>query len=183
LFIASQVFGCAAAVNLPAPATQSSAALSSRACSGISAQDRETALFDRTHVERVSPLYEKVVQLKTNWSKLRGSRIDLRATPGMTRQWLTRLAQCQAAQYAETSAISHENPLAISGVVVSVHERSNGFSLLIRTDARDSALANRVLTASRKLLTDDSVASAYSAQNASARQEGLAQDARADVRH
>ena len=59
-----------------------------------------------------------------------GSRILLRAQPGMTAEWLQRIADCHTAKVAVTSPLAlTSSPLDIKGVLVSVQSMGNGFAV------------------------------------------------------
>ena len=59
-----------------------------------------------------------------------GARIMLRAAPGMTAEWLQRIAECHMAQVTAASAWTlTSSPLDVKGALVSVQSAGDGFSV------------------------------------------------------
>lgn len=123
-----------------------------RACAGIPEADRAAGPFAHARITRVTPLYDHLTRLKASWTELRGSTIELQAAPSVTKQWITRLAQCQIANLADHGAGDHSGPLGVGRVQVSVEDSSTGFVVSIRTEQLDKLLAQRVLESSQALL-------------------------------
>lgn len=124
-------------------------------CGGIPDQDRAIGPFgDRQQITAVTPLTETMTHLKFSWNQLRGAKIFVRATPGMTKQWLSRLIHCHMATEAGVAGSSSDvaDPLTLSPLDVSVNDTSQGFVVYVRTEKPDTDLANRVLEVSKRLL-------------------------------
>jgi hypothetical protein len=59
-----------------------------------------------------------------------GARILLRAEPGMTAEWLQRIADCHTAKVAASDpATLTSSPLDVKGALVTVQSTGNGFSV------------------------------------------------------
>ena len=79
-----------------------------------------------------------------------GARILLRAQPGMTAEWLQRIADCHMAKVAvENPAMLTSSPLDVKGALVSVQSTGNGFSVDITSP--DVRVARDILTRARAL--------------------------------
>jgi hypothetical protein len=79
-----------------------------------------------------------------------GARILLRAQPGMTAEWLQRIAECHMAKVAVSSPTTlTASPLDVKGALVSVQSTGNGFSVDITSP--DFKVAKEILSRSRAL--------------------------------
>jgi hypothetical protein len=79
-----------------------------------------------------------------------GARILLRAQPGMTAEWLQRVADCHSAKVAVSSpATLTMSPLDIKGVLVSVQSMGNGFAVDITSP--DVKVAREILERARAI--------------------------------
>jgi hypothetical protein len=77
-----------------------------------------------------------------------GARILLRAQPGMTAEWLQRIAECHMAKVAvATPATLTSSPLDVRGALVSVQSTGNGFAVDITSP--DVKVAREILTRAR----------------------------------
>jgi hypothetical protein len=126
-----------------------------QACVGLSNDDRDMSPFaHREDVASVEPLYEQVTSGKGPRAKMEGAVVTFRAVPGMTAQWLQRLADCHLARNA---ALGHDVPempycpLVPKGVTATVTPTATGFAVAIR--AEDTETANEVLRRARTLVT------------------------------
>jgi len=126
------------------------------ACAGIPVQDREIGPFgDRQQIIAVTPLTETMTHLKFSWNQLRGAQIFMRATPGMTKQWLNRLGHCHLAMEEGVAASGSEvvaDPFAVAPLEVNVEDTPQGFVMYLRTEQLDTDVANRVLDAAKQLV-------------------------------
>jgi hypothetical protein len=76
-----------------------------------------------------------------------GARILLRAQPGMTAEWLQRIADCHMAKVAVTSPLAlTASPLDVKGAVVSVQSTGNAFAVDITSP--DVKVSKEILTRS-----------------------------------
>lgn len=113
-----------------------SAALSdaeARACAGIPDDDRDISPFyHREDIASVSPLFEEVKSGKSVVKKEVGTTIVFRAVPGLTAEWLQRVADCHIARAA---AVGHEMPemsycpLVVNGARAKVTSVGSGFGV------------------------------------------------------
>ncbi len=106
---------------------------------------------DPADIMDVAPLRETVVQLKASWTVLRGVRIGVVARPGVTKQWLTRLAVCHAARHTPSASSLGESadPFLAGPLTVVVSDTPTGFVLTLRADSE--ALAEQVLARAERL--------------------------------
>ncbi|HKY36698.1 MAG TPA: hypothetical protein VJN18_12200 [Polyangiaceae bacterium] len=109
-----------------------------RACAGISNEDRDISPFyHREDIQSVSPLTETVKSGKATTQKEVGATIVFRATPGMTAEWLQRVADCHLAR---ASSVGHEMPemsycpLVLKGAKAKVTSAGNGFAINVSAD-------------------------------------------------
>jgi hypothetical protein len=113
-------------------AAQPAPAANVPACRGVPTSDWSASMLtnrpDITAVQEIRPETpasetESVVQ---RW----GSRILLQAQPGMTAEWLQRVADCHRAQVtaADPSQLT-QSPLDVKGAKVTVQSTGNGFSV------------------------------------------------------
>jgi hypothetical protein len=74
-----------------------------------------------------------------------GARILLRAQPGVTAEWLQRIAECHTAKVAVTSkpALTF-SPLDVKGALVTVQSMGNGFAVDITSP--DVKVAKEIFT-------------------------------------
>jgi hypothetical protein len=102
------------------------------ACRGIPASDWSASMLtnraDITNVQEIRPETpasetESVVQ---RW----GARLILQAQPGMTAEWLQRVAECHRAQVsaADPSQLT-QSPLDVKGARITVQSTGNGFAV------------------------------------------------------
>jgi hypothetical protein len=79
-----------------------------------------------------------------------GARILLRAQPGMTAEWLQRIAECHMAKVAVAApATLTPSPLDVKGALVSVQSTGNGFAVDITSP--DVKVSKEILTRARAL--------------------------------
>jgi hypothetical protein len=81
--------------------------------------------------------------------QLFGVALTVRATPGMTEEWLGRLIQCHVAHYAVVGVASspEPSPLLVSGAVIRVSSTGLGFRVSVTSS--DIDVAREVLNAGR----------------------------------
>jgi hypothetical protein len=105
------------------------------ACNGISADRARGTLIDlRGDVEATEERSERT-SAKPWGERVVGVDVRLRATPGVTPQWLGRLLRCHAATEASGTPCSNEAcPLALGGVMTTVTTTPTGFVIAIRSD-------------------------------------------------
>ncbi|HVU50987.1 MAG TPA: hypothetical protein VHL80_09900 [Polyangia bacterium] len=79
-----------------------------------------------------------------------GARILLRAEPGMTAEWLQRIAECHMAKVAvAVPGTLSTSPLDVRGALVSVQSTGDGFSVDITSP--DVKTAREILTRARAI--------------------------------
>jgi hypothetical protein len=79
-----------------------------------------------------------------------GARILLRAQPGMTAEWLQRIAECHMAKVAAANpATLTGSPLDVKGALVSVQSSGDGFAVDITSP--DVRVAREILTRARAM--------------------------------
>ena len=132
------VAGCAESVA-PRPTVAEAA----RVCDGISDAPAQEFLTDlRDDVDRVEAVQEPSTT-KVSVTHSLGADVHVRAKPGMTAQWLARLAECHAVREAAGLACTTpECPLRLARVKTSVSTTPGGFTLAIRSD--DPAVAGEI---------------------------------------
>ena len=118
-----------------------------RSCAGITADDRDISPFyHREDIASVSPLLEDIKSGKGVVKKEVGTTIVFRAVPGLTAEWLQRLADCHIARAA---AVGHEMPemnycpLVVDGARAKVTSVGDGFAVNVSADEA-SAIAEIV---------------------------------------
>lgn len=123
---------------------QASSALAeaeSRACVGLSDEDRDISPFyHREDIESFSPLIEEFGSGKSVVKKEVGATIVFRALPGLTAEWLQRVVDCHLARAASMGHSMPEMsycPLEPKGVKAKVESAGNGFS--VKVSGEDAA--------------------------------------------
>jgi len=126
-----------------------------RACVGLSEEDRDTSPFaHRDDISRVAQLKEEKVVGKSRATSETGATIVFRATPGLTAEWLQRIVDCHLARNA---AVGHDVPemaycpLVPRGAEANVHSTGNGFAVDVR--AKDAAAAAEIWRRAQLLTT------------------------------
>lgn len=129
------VTGCAESVALRPTATEVA-----NVCAGIPDAQARTSLTDlRADVDVVEAARETSMT-KPFLSRSVGADIHVRATPGMTAQWLARLVECHmATELVGAACTSSECPLGLARVTISVSPTATGFTLAIRSNDPDVA--------------------------------------------
>jgi len=116
-----------------------------RACTGISADDRDISPF--VHVEDISSvdaLTERVGPDKAPAQRKAGATVTFRAVPGMTAEWLQRVVDCHLARNASlghSAPNMPDCPLVLKGVQARVSSTGSGFAATIRSDDDETARA------------------------------------------
>lgn len=115
----------------------------SRACAGLSDEDRDLSPFaHREDIASVEPLTEGVPSGKATYPRTAGAVVTFRALPGMTAQWLQRVIDCHLARNA---ALGHDVsempycPLVPKDVTARVNPAASGFTVAVRSDDPDTA--------------------------------------------
>lgn len=115
----------------------------SRACAGLSEEDRDTSPFAHgADISSVTQLKEEKRIGKASVTKETGATIVFRATPGLTAEWLQRIVDCHLAR---NSAVGHDMPemsfcpLVPRGVQAKVHSSGAGFAVDVRSDDAETA--------------------------------------------
>ncbi len=124
-----------------------------RACTGIAPDDRDMSPFlHQEEIASVEPLVRRTTQGRATIEREAGSRVILRAVPGLTAEWLQRVVSCHVARNAtlghQTADLPH-CPLVLRGVSARVTSTGNAFAVEI--SANDVATARDILARSRRL--------------------------------
>jgi hypothetical protein len=125
-----------------------------RACVGLTDADRDESPFSHhADIAEVSELTEVVPAGRGTATRVVGATVVIRAVPGLTAEWLTRVVDCHLARNA---ALGHDVPempdcpLVPAGVTAHVRSAGGGFAVDVRADGQDQAL--EVLRRARALV-------------------------------
>jgi hypothetical protein len=102
------------------------------------------------NITAIDPIYAEASGSKTPSRRLEGASITVRATEGMTAQWLQRVIDCQIARRGALALSPQGSPpcsAEVTAVVTSVSETRTGFSIALRSD--DMKTAREVLCCAR----------------------------------
>jgi hypothetical protein len=120
-------------------------------CAGIPLEERDLGPFaHHDQLERVEPLLDRAFA-KAPPNVPSGATVHLRATPGVTVEWLQRVIDCHLAHHAVVGATpaSHASPMfAPEPPEISVRSTGGGFIIIIRSS---SLYADEVLRRARAL--------------------------------
>jgi hypothetical protein len=119
------------------------------ACAEVPDRDRDAGILAmRGQIVAVEEVRDKVFPKAP--PQLVGVRIDVRATPGVTQQWIGRVIGCHAAHYAVAGAAgAPASPVLVPGARVRVSSTADGFRISITSDDLD--VARQALSAGRAL--------------------------------
>jgi hypothetical protein len=120
------------------------------ACADVPAADRDQGLF--AHRDQIVALDEVRDRRFPKWPpQLFGVSLTIRATPGVTEEWIGRVIQCHVAHYAVVGAAASKepSPLLVVGAVIRVSSTGLGFRVSITSS--DIEVAREVLNAGRSL--------------------------------
>ena len=113
-----------------------------RACAGIPERDRDESPFaHRQDIEGVEPLFVPLSG-RSGGQRAVGAAVRFRALPGMTAEWLQRVAECHLARNAAMGYAMPEMsycPLMLRNVKVQVTSTGAAFAVAIRSDDVDTA--------------------------------------------
>ncbi len=144
--IAAAGVGCASADH-PSPQTARDA--ETAACSDVPAGERALGPF--AHPERISRIEE--VRERTFPKappQLVGMAVYVRATPGVTAEWLGREIECAAARQGAGGSSTDATGLASHGATARVVSTSSGFKVLYTST--DLETAQRLIDMGRALV-------------------------------
>ena len=124
-----------------------------RACYGVPASQWDGAPLVDSHtlrgVQEIKP--DAPVSEAETVVPRAGARLLLRATPGMTAEWMQRIAECHMAQVAAAPAWTlSSSPLDVKGALVSVQSSGDGFAVDITSP--DLNVAHDILARARGLV-------------------------------
>jgi hypothetical protein len=153
LAISALLGGCASAQSRALAADP--AAAERLACADVSEAERDLGPFaPHDRVVRVEPV-NRVVSPKAP-APLAGVALYVRATPGLTEQWVDRVIECHVAHHAahraETGAPVADDvgcPLAVDDTRIAVSPTSTGFRVAITSP--DPEVARELLEKGRAL--------------------------------
>jgi hypothetical protein len=123
-----------------------------RACAGLSDAEVANAVTTlKPSIESVQSKYEIVSYPKGSPAqRLDGAVIYVRATPGSSAQWTTRILTCHGLRHVpELCAAKDRCPFGLEGARVRTTETSGGFAVTI--EAKDLDVAQEILRRSREL--------------------------------
>jgi hypothetical protein len=122
------------------------------ACRGIPASEwSASALTNRADIMAVQEIRPETPASETESVVQRwGARIVLQAQPGMTAEWLQRVAECHRAQVTVGDPASFtDSPLDVKGARTTVQSTGNGFSVDITSG--DPRVGREILARARGL--------------------------------
>ena len=146
-FVASlQITLQASNVATPPPARDVQAA-----CRGVpTAEWTAASLTNPRNVRAVQEVKPELPVSETETVVQRwGARILLGAQPGMTAEWLQRVAECHMAQVATANVALTQSPLDVRGALVSVQSAGDGFA--VDVTSRDPKVGREILARARTL--------------------------------
>lgn len=119
------------------------------ACVDVPEADRDQGPFARRdRIMGLQPLSER--PYPKQMLQPAGVAVYLRATPGLTEQWLGRVLECHMAHHAVVGdRIASRSPLFVDDVRVAMSSTGDGFRIAITT--RDPAAAREVIERARTL--------------------------------
>lgn len=134
-------------------AAPSQSAIVERACYGVPASqwDGSPLLAAQTlrGVQEIKP--ETPVSEAETVVPRAGARLLLRATPGMTAEWMQRIAECHMAQVAAAPPWTlTSSPLDVKGAMVAVQSSGDGFTVDITSP--DVKVARDILNRAKALV-------------------------------
>jgi hypothetical protein len=122
---------------------QHEAVAAANACEGISAADREQGpFFHGAAISGVSQLPDPSYEPARLFT---GATIAVRAAPGLTAEWLQRLAECDIARHAAMGFDMPDAatcPLAIPGIAATVVSSGDGF--VVKVSSENDATAAEI---------------------------------------
>jgi hypothetical protein len=130
-------FGCAGSAP---PPPQSAAQL----CAGIPEAEARAGLAGmQPAIDSVEPLTVRIAMGRGFSTREEGATAYIRATPGVTQQWVGRVLQCHRSQYGAGTPGSEADPLTLADVDASVAATETGFAVQIRS--KDSGVAKEIV--------------------------------------
>jgi hypothetical protein len=120
------------------------------ACVEVPDRDRDEGLSAmRNRIVAIEEVREKVYAKAP--PQLVGVRIDVRATPGVTEQWLGRIIGCHVAHYAVVGATeAPPSPILVPGAQIQVSSSSDRFRISVTS--KDIDVAREAVSAGRALM-------------------------------
>lgn len=126
-----------------------------RACAGLGEDERTRGPFSSAaEIAAVTPLVVRVQSGKVEHKLRRGAVVVIAAQPGLTVEWIERLASCHMAHAARRGHDAPDlvwSPLAMDGIDLVVDSAAGGFSLAIETN--DEQGGDAVLARAQALLS------------------------------
>jgi hypothetical protein len=128
------------------------------ACADISLAERQRPTYYQANaIDAVVPFMGVHQVIKFTEPELRGADIVVRATAGLTKQWITRVVGCHLAYCSQPDAEAGacaDDPLRVGSPTLSFDETPTAF--VIRIAGRDSEEGEEILRRAR-LLVDPAV--------------------------
>ncbi len=140
--------GCGATSSEPAVSADQMAYL----CAGVAdAEAQNPSFLASSSVNGVRPFMGERHYIKFTEPELRGADIDIRSTPGMTRQWLTRVLRCHVARRSvQGPQDGVADPFVVGTPDLLVLETDTGF--VVRVAGRDRADGVEILRRAKMLV-------------------------------
>jgi hypothetical protein len=135
-----------------AAAAENPLEVQARACHGVpTAEWAGTRLTDQADIRSIQEIKSEAPVSEAETVVPRGgARLLLRAQPGVTAEWLQRIAECHMAQVATSSASAlTASPLDVKGALISVQSAGDGFAVDITS--ADRKIAREILRRAKSL--------------------------------
>jgi hypothetical protein len=135
-----------------ATAAETPLAAQARACNGVpTAEWAGTRLTDQADIRSIQEIKSEAPVSEAETVVPRGgARLLLRAQPGITAEWLQRIAECHMSQVATSSpSMLTASPLDVKGALVSVQSAGDGFAVDITS--ADRKIAREILRRAKSL--------------------------------
>ncbi len=149
--VTTVLFACGPEERLP---STSAAPFGATACADIPLPERQRpTYYQATAIDAVVPFMGVHQFIKFTEPELRGADIVVRATAGLTKQWITRVLGCHLAYCGQPGAepgACAEDPLLVGSPTLSFNETPTAF--VIRIAGRDSDEGHEILRRARFLV-------------------------------
>jgi hypothetical protein len=142
--------GCESTRPAAAPGL-SSAEAEKAACAEVPDTDRDQGPFaNRGHVERVEEVRERLFPKAP--PQLVGAAVYVRATPGLTEQWLGRVIECHLAHRASLGGLASDQAVSPFAEDARVSVSSTPTSFRVAITSPDIAVARSVVAKAERLV-------------------------------
>jgi hypothetical protein len=152
-FASATALGCAAPATALHTSGARAAEVEASACSDVPAAERDLGpLGHRDRIAGVEVLQDRLYPKQMPQPS--GVAVYVRATPGMTEQWLDRVLECHLAHRAAIAGTTEDrsDPFLVEDARIGVSPTSDGFRIAITT--RDVAAAREIIGRARAVAGD-----------------------------